>query len=96
MGSSGDNFASSPNALAVGLVVVPFYLAVGGFDWISTLHDIEVLMRSGSFFDAALEELLYLVRHVALYLSLVKFVVQWDSSGVGEDNQGGGSANSLF
>lgn len=96
VGGIGDNFASSPNALAVGLVVVPFYLAVGGFDWVSTLHDIEVLMRSGSYFDAAIEEVLYLVRHVALYLSLVKFVVQWDASGVGEDNQGNENGNSLF
>lgn len=93
----GDNFVSSPNALAVGLVVVPFYLAVGGFDWISTLHDVEVLMRSGNYLDVALEEVLYLVRHVALYLSLVKFVVQWDDSGgVGVENEGDESPNSLF
>ena len=28
--------------------------------------------------DSALEEVLYLVRHVALYLSLGKFIIQWD------------------
>lgn len=75
-----ENFASvvSPNALGVGLVVVPLYLAIGGLDWIATLQDLEASIRYGDYLDATLEEVLYLIRHVALYLGLAKFVVEWD------------------
>jgi hypothetical protein len=87
----------SPNAMAVGLVVVPFYLAVGGFDWIGTLQDTEVSIRSGNYWSATLGELLYLIRHVAFYLSLAKFVVQWDNNNyISGDDEGSGGDNSLF
>ena len=87
----------SPNALAVGLVVVPLYLAGGGFDWIGTLQDTELSMRSGNYLSATLGELLYLIRHIALYLSLAKFVVQWDGGkNISSDGEGIGDENSLF
>jgi hypothetical protein len=86
----------SPNALAVGLVVVPFYLVGGGFDWIGTLQDTELSMRSGNYLSATLGELLYLIRHIALYLSLAKFVVQWDVGNNISNDEGIGEENSLF
>ena len=75
-----ENFASvvSPNAIAFGLVVLPTYFLIGGMDWIATLQDVAQQIESGGFLDASIETLLYLVRHVLLYLSLAKFVVEWD------------------
>ena len=68
----------SPNTLAFGLVILPLYFLIGGMDWIATLQDVAQQIESGGFLDASIETLLYLVRHVFLYLSLAKFVVEWD------------------
>lgn len=92
-GKSGrlESFASSssPEAVAVGLVVLPMYLLVGGLDWIGTLHDLAAAVDAGHFVDASLDVTLYLVRHVMLYLGLTKFVVEWDGgvSLFGTDNR---------
>lgn len=89
-GNSSNNkkflqtFAStvSPNALGVGLVLVPFYLIIGGLDWMATVEQVATSLRNGGHLtDAILAESLYLVRHVALYLGLAKFVVDWDTTG---------------
>lgn len=68
---------ASPNAIAVGLVVLPAYLLLGGLDWVSSWHE---LLQSQSLLDAGATEGLYLIRHVALYLVLAKFVVEWDGT----------------
>lgn len=75
-----ENFASvvSPDAVAIGLVVLPLYFLVGGMDWIATLQDVAQQLESGDYVDASIETLLYLIRHVVLYLSLAKFFVEWD------------------
>eukprot|EP00565_Helicotheca_tamesis_P008094 CAMPEP_0185731132 /NCGR_PEP_ID=MMETSP1171-20130828/11955_1 /TAXON_ID=374046 /ORGANISM="Helicotheca tamensis, Strain CCMP826" /LENGTH=567 /DNA_ID=CAMNT_0028400327 /DNA_START=49 /DNA_END=1752 /DNA_ORIENTATION=- len=70
--------SSSPAAIAAGLVAVPLYLAVGGLDWIATVRDVSGTIENGQVFDGVLEVALYLIRHVALYLGLAKFVVEWD------------------
>jgi hypothetical protein len=79
-GGSMENFASvvSPDAVAIGLVVLPLYFLVGGMDWIATLQDVAQQLESGDYVDASIETLLYLIRHVVLYLSLAKFFVEWD------------------
>jgi hypothetical protein len=88
LGSGGRNripesFAasSSPSALAVGLVLVPAYLVVGGFDWIDTLHSIATTaLDQHDWAETGLVLVLYMIRHAALYLGLSKFVVEWDGA----------------
>mmetsp|Transcript_21358 Transcript_21358/g.31695 ORF Transcript_21358/g.31695 Transcript_21358/m.31695 type:complete len:602 (-) Transcript_21358:220-2025(-) len=70
--------SSSLAAIAAGLVAVPLYLAIGGLDWIATVRDVTASIGEGQVSDGMLEVILYLVRHVALYLGLAKFVVEWD------------------
>jgi len=66
----------SPNALAIGLVIMPLYFLFGGLDWILTCQQLfEDLLSSQNNLDASATELLYLIRHVALYLTFAKFVV---------------------
>jgi hypothetical protein len=70
--------SSSSNGIAVALVVLPLYLAIGGFDWLATIGEIGGALDKGDVGDGLLEVALYLIRHVALYLGLAKFVVEWD------------------
>ena len=69
---------SSSNGIAVALVVLPIYLAIGGFDWLATIGEVGGALDKGDIGDGMLEVALYLVRHVALYLGLAKFVIDWD------------------
>jgi hypothetical protein len=69
---------TSPNALAISLVIVPFYLAIGGIDWIFNIQDVSASLQDGNAVGASATLMLYLIRHVALYLALSKFVVEWD------------------
>mmetsp|Transcript_26330 Transcript_26330/g.77844 ORF Transcript_26330/g.77844 Transcript_26330/m.77844 type:complete len:570 (-) Transcript_26330:299-2008(-) len=71
---------ATPDGLAVALVAVPLYLALGGWDWLSTIRDVGEALESGHVVDAGLEVSLYLIRHVALYLGLSKFVIEWDGA----------------
>ena len=64
--------------LGFGLLVLPFYLMIGGLDWLATVQGIAQSLDSASYLDCVAVALFYLVRHVALYLGLAKFVVQWD------------------
>ena len=70
--------SSASNGIAVALVVLPLYLAVGGFDWVATIGEVGGALARGEVGDGILEAFLYLVRHAALYLGLAKFVVEWD------------------
>eukprot|EP00547_Thalassionema_nitzschioides_P007036 CAMPEP_0194205772 /NCGR_PEP_ID=MMETSP0156-20130528/4980_1 /TAXON_ID=33649 /ORGANISM="Thalassionema nitzschioides, Strain L26-B" /LENGTH=150 /DNA_ID=CAMNT_0038932139 /DNA_START=983 /DNA_END=1435 /DNA_ORIENTATION=- len=67
----------SPNAMAIGLVLVPFYFLFGGLDWILTCQEVfqDVFSSPRHTLDAGATEVLYLIRHVALYLTFAKFVV---------------------
>lgn len=75
-----ESFAasSSPAGIALGLVVIPTYLAIGGFDWLATVRDVGSAVENGQMLDGIAEILLYVVRHAALYLGLAKFVVEWE------------------
>jgi len=75
----------------VGLLVVPLYLLVGGLDWIGTVQDIANLLDARLWGDSIAIEIFYLLRHVALYLGLAKFVVDWD----GEDVLFGSERNNV-
>ncbi|KAL7449144.1 hypothetical protein ACHAWC_001239 [Mediolabrus comicus] len=68
---------SALESAAVGLVVLPLYLLIGGLDWVSTLQDFGLALDKGQYLDGILNMILYLVRHVALYVGISKFVVDW-------------------
>lgn len=67
----------SPIQLASALVVIPIYLAIGGLDWIGTLLDVVRDAQTDSATAAAAGAMLYLLRHVLLYVGLSKFVLDF-------------------
>mmetsp|Transcript_12430 Transcript_12430/g.30386 ORF Transcript_12430/g.30386 Transcript_12430/m.30386 type:complete len:648 (-) Transcript_12430:114-2057(-) len=73
--------ASALESAAVGLVVLPLYLLIGGLDWVSALGDIGVALDRGTYLDGIAGAMFYLVRHAALYVAMSKFVVDWGGSG---------------
>ncbi len=78
---SWGNFAfsaSDQNDIAIGLVLVPLYLLIGGFDWIQTVKDIAQSLDQGAIVDCFAIAAFYLMRHLVMYLGLSKFVVEWD------------------
>lgn len=70
--------ANDPNDIGVGLVIVPLYLAIGGLDWISTIRDISQAVDQSLWTETALVAMFYVLRHLALYCGLAKFVIEWD------------------
>jgi len=88
--STNDNNADGSIGV-IGLVVVPLYLLVGGLDWLGTVQDIASLLDARLWGDSIAIAIFYLMRHVALYLGLAKFVVEWD----GEDALFGGESPSV-
>lgn len=76
---------SALESAAVGLVILPLYLLIGGSDWVSTLQDFGLALDKGQYLDGMVNMILYLVRHVVLYVGISKFIVDW-----------GGGANGVF
>lgn len=68
---------STFESVGVGLVVLPLYLLVGGLDWVSTVGDFGKALEGGMYLDGFADIFLYLLRHVALYVGISKFVVDW-------------------
>mmetsp|Transcript_4846 Transcript_4846/g.5615 ORF Transcript_4846/g.5615 Transcript_4846/m.5615 type:complete len:447 (+) Transcript_4846:182-1522(+) len=67
----------SSNSMVIGLVIVPLYFLLGGFDWILTWQIIlKDLILTQDLWDASVVEISYLIRHVALYLVFAKFIVR--------------------
>ena len=58
------------------------YLGVGALDWVGIMDDVSQIWvpNQGGYLDAGVAALLYLVRHVLLYLGFSKFLVDWTSS----------------
>ena len=59
------------------------YMLVGGFDWVSTISNTEQSFQAGDYIDVIATGLLYLIRHVAMYVGTSKFVVDWGGNGAG-------------
>ena len=79
---------SALESAAVGLVVLPLYLLIGGLDWVSTLQELGSAFENGQYLDGLAGAILYLVRHVALYVGLSKFVIDWGGdNGIVEEEQ---------
>lgn len=66
------------------LVAIPLYLTIDGLDFVGSWLDIQSSLQVGAYLDMALASVLYIFRHVALYLGLAKFVVEWDVGLFGE------------
>jgi hypothetical protein len=80
---SNNSSISTLESVAVGLVILPLYMLIGGFDWVSTISDAEYSYRGGMYVDGIVSILLYVLRHAAMYVGLSKFVVDWGGTGVG-------------
>jgi hypothetical protein len=79
---------SNLDSVAVGLVILPMYLLLGGLDWVSTIGDLGNALEGREYLDGVAAALLYLVRHVALYVGISKFVVDWGGNdGVFDDDE---------
>lgn len=72
---------STLESVAVSLVVLPLYLLLGGFDWVATIKELGSAFDSGSYVDVLAAASVYLIRHVALYVAISKFVVDWGGKG---------------
>jgi hypothetical protein len=61
--------------------LLPTYLLIGGMDWIATLEDMMAATRNNSNNDIVVQmgvdAVLYLFRHVLLYVGLSKFLLDW-------------------
>eukprot|EP00591_Stephanopyxis_turris_P001005 CAMPEP_0195519556 /NCGR_PEP_ID=MMETSP0794_2-20130614/15045_1 /TAXON_ID=515487 /ORGANISM="Stephanopyxis turris, Strain CCMP 815" /LENGTH=481 /DNA_ID=CAMNT_0040648735 /DNA_START=248 /DNA_END=1693 /DNA_ORIENTATION=- len=85
-GGGGQDNRNRGN-FAIGAIAVPLYLGISGVDWLATIHDIGQSVEDGQGIGALIAFILYIARHVALYLSLAKFVVEWDDSLFGLDGR---------
>ena len=72
---------STLESVAVSLVVLPLYLLLGGFDWVATISDLSNALDVGSYVNGLATVIVYLVRHVALYVAISKVIVDWGGKG---------------
>ena len=72
---------STLESVAVSLVILPLYLLLGGLDWVATINELSTAAENGSYADELAAAFFYLVRHVALYVAISKFVVDWGGKG---------------
>ena len=76
---SKDIFSTSETeTIGIGIIVVSFYLLIGGVDWLDTMESLAIEFDRGRVLNFSIEVILYVMRHVAFYLGLTKFVVDWD------------------
>jgi hypothetical protein len=68
------------------VVALTIYFVVGGIDWIATLDDVAQSVSDADAVEAAVDALLYLARHVLLYVGLSKFVLDWDAGSFRDEN----------
>jgi hypothetical protein len=71
------SYITSNSSLIVIGILVPAYFVIGGLDWIATLQDMAQSADQADGLGLTADALLYLVRHVLLYLGLSKFVLDW-------------------
>ena len=70
-GSDTENIATT-----VGLLVsLSLYLGIGGVDWVATVG---AIVQSDSALDVCVTSILYLVRHVLLFVGISKFLLDWE------------------
>jgi len=62
------------------LVILLAYLTVGGLDWIATWESIAQDAVSASSLEVGVDAVLYLIRHVLLYVALSKLLLDWSGN----------------
>mmetsp|Transcript_18727 Transcript_18727/g.22954 ORF Transcript_18727/g.22954 Transcript_18727/m.22954 type:complete len:553 (+) Transcript_18727:76-1734(+) len=77
---------NKPSDISISLVVVPLYLLIGGMDWIGTVENIAQILDERLWVEAIVIVCFYVFRHLALYIGLSKFVVEWDGESILGDN----------
>ena len=78
VGSGLDNSYLPPTALAALAVVLPLYLGVGAVDWVDTIHSSAVSLLDHQDPVAFTGDwMLYILRHVLLYIGISKFALEW-------------------
>ena len=76
-----DNEATTSTLIPGLAVLLTAYLGIGALDWVGMMGDAsQSLFEQHDYLDASLIIALYLVKHVALYLGLSKFLVDWDKN----------------
>lgn len=67
-----------PTAWAALVALFPLYLGVGAVDWIDTIHSSAVsLLDHEDIVAFSADWMLYLLRHVLLYVGVSKFALEW-------------------
>jgi hypothetical protein len=69
------------------LIALPVYFVIGGAGWIATLQDVAQSLERRDSLEAIVDTLLYLVRHVLLYVSLSELVLDWQGSGAPDEHE---------
>ena len=91
-----DENGKKSKVAAAGALGVPAYLAIGGLDWVAMVEEMTKAFEIGNWSDGFVSIFLYIARHAILYLSLVKFVIEWDTSLYGFGIEGGHIKNTEF
>lgn len=71
---------ATETALTGTAIAIPLYFGISGLDWYSTIVDAANDADGLNGFGAVAVVAFYLFRHVALYYSLARFVLEWDGS----------------
>jgi hypothetical protein len=80
---TSENFNGTKTISFLVLFLLPMYFIIGGYDWMAAIFDVaQALENSDNLGSPLTILLLYVARHVLLYLSLSKFVLDGDSSDV--------------
>jgi hypothetical protein len=70
------SITSSSSLMAICILMLAYFV-IGGLDWTATLQDMAQSADQGDGLGVTADALLYLVRHVLLYLGLSKFLLDW-------------------
>jgi hypothetical protein len=89
---SWGNFATFVNSgdVSLALVVIPLYFLAGGLDWLDTVKSMISCIDTADSTSCLFVTVLYLIRHIALYLVISKFFIDWDGPSnlfEGDDNE---------
>ena len=80
-----------PTAWAALVVLFPLYLGIGAIDWVDTIHSSAVsLLDEHDSLAFSGEWVLYLLRHVLLYVAVSKFALEWQDPNSSNSNDSNG------
>ena len=74
--TTNSNSNSKRELPAIGIFLL-FYLSIGALDWVGIVGDTTSDLLGSNYFEAITGVVLYLIRHVLLYVGLSKFLIDW-------------------